>query len=215
MRGITIILNGEETHTGYDLDLVQEKKEIGKPTVQSYTVEVPGRNGLLNLTKGLTGKVAYYNRPLKFQYFGDGERSRLLEIDAIISRYHGETVRIIDDDYPNHFYEGEVTVETELRSNYITVTLEVDAQPFRLKREKTVYTSTINGDTMISLVNESIEAIPTITVTADTKITFNGVVVSLGAGTYVDEKLALQAGFNTFKVSGTGNITFEYQEGAI
>ena len=98
MRGITIILNGESLHTGNDLDLVQEKKEIGKPTVQSYTVQVPGRNGLLNLTKALTGKVSYYNRTLSFQYFGSGSRAGLLELDAIMSRFHGETIRIIDDD---------------------------------------------------------------------------------------------------------------------
>lgn len=215
MRGITIIFNNEEIHTGDDLDLVQEKKEIGKPEIQSHTVKVPGRNGLLNLTKGLTGKVAYYNRTLKFQYFGSGTRERLIEIDTIISRYHGETVRIIDDDCPDHFYEGEVSVSTTFKYNYITITLTVDAQPFRLKRDKTVFSTQINGETMISLVNESIEAIPTITVTSDTMITFNGVTVSLSAGTYEAEAFTLQTGGNSLEVSGTGKITIEYQEGAI
>lgn len=215
MRGITIILNGESVHTGNDLDLVQEEKEIGKPDIQSYTVEVPGRNGLLNLTKGLTGKVAYYNRPMKFQYFGEGKRARLLDLDARMSYYHGETVRIIDDDYPDHYYEGEMSVSSEIHANYITFELSVDAQPFRLKNNKTIYSQEIAGDVSIALNNESIDAVPTITVTGETSLTFNGLTTKVSAGTYVAEDFILHRGVNTFAVSGTGTITFEYQEGAI
>lgn len=215
MRGILIIFNNEETHTGYDLDLVQEEKKIEKPEVQTYTVKVPGRNGLLNLTKGLTGKVTYYNRALSFQYFGAGSRSRLLELDDEFSKYHGQTIRIVDDDHPEHYYEGEATVDTEIHGNYITIVLEVDAQPFRLKRELTRVSQEIAGAATVRLVNESIEAIPVITVTAETSITYGETTITLNAGTHTVDALTLRAGVNVFEVSGTGTITIEYQEGAI
>ena len=215
MRGITIIFGTEMIHTGDDLDLVQEKKEISKPEIQSFTAQVPGRNGLLNLTKALTGKVTYYNRSLSFQYFGTGDRDYLLEIDTYMSRLHGQTIQVIDDDYPNHYYEGEVSVDTALKSNYIIVTLDVDAQPFRLRRNKTVYSREISGTTLVYLDNESIGAIPTITVTAETSITFKGKTVSVSAGTYTIDAFELDSGVNTLEVTGTGKITFEYQEGAI
>ena len=215
MRGITIILNGESVHTGNDLGLVQEVKEIDKPDIQSYTVEVPGRNGLLNFTKGLTGKVVYSNRSMKFQYFGSGSRAELLRLDTVMSYYHGETVRIIDDDYPEHFYEGEISVESEFNGNYITITLTVDAQPFRPKINRTVYSQKIAGKTTIILNNESIDAVPTITVTAETSIKVNGLSTTVSAGTYIAEDFTLHRGANTFEVSGTGEITFDYQEGAI
>lgn len=215
MRGITIIFNDSRIHTGDDLDLVQEKKSIGKPTIQTYTVQVPGRNGLLNLTKGLTGKVAYNNRPLSFQYFGTGDRERLLYLDALMSQYHGETIRIIDDDYPDHYYEGEVSVSTVFNYNYVTITLTVDAQPFRLKVKPTVIERTISEETVIRLINESIPAVPVITVDATLTVTFNGVSQSLAAGTHTVEDFELKRGVNEFTVSGTGTISFEYQEGAI
>lgn len=217
MRGITIILNNAWIHTGDDLDLVQEKKEIGKPTPQSFTVQVPGRNGLLNLTKGLTGKVTYYNRPLSFQYFGTGDRERLLYLDAYMSRFHGETIRIVDDDYPGYYYEGEAQVETEFSKsgNYITIKLTVDAQPFRLKWDPTIVSRSISGDTKIRLYNESIPAIPEIKVTSTMTINFGSVNVTLEAGTYSVESLELQRGVNDFLVTGTGVITIKYQEGAI
>lgn len=217
MRGITIILNDAWIHTGDDLDLVQEKKEIGKPTPQSFTVQVPGRNGLLNLTKGLTGKVTYYNRSLSFQYFGTGDRERLLYLDAYMSRFHGETIRIVDDDYPNHYYEGEASVETTFApsGNYITIKLTVDAQPFRLKLDPTVYSRSVSGIAKIRLYNESIRAIPEITLSSAMTVEYGSVSYSLEAGTYSIESFELQRGVNDFVVSGNGVITFKYQEGAI
>ena len=215
MRGISIIFNNEKIHTGADLDLVQEVKEIGKPDVQTYTVQVPGRDGLINMTKSLTGKVSFYNRSLTFQYFGTGDRAQLLELDAIMSRYHGQTIRIIDDDHPNHYYEGEATVTSELHANYITITLEVDAQPFRLKLEPTVYIRDINGTVNLYLNNENIEAIPVITTTGEIAITFNGLTTNIGAGSYTLENLVLQSGVNMLTIAGKAVVTIEYQEGAI
>lgn len=216
MRGITIIFNGEDVHTGDDLDLVQEEKTIGKPTIQSYTVQVPGRNGLLNLTKSLTGKVMYYNRSLFFKYFGDGDLERLLELDAVMSGYHGQTIRIIDDDYPDHYYEGEASVSTEFHSGYVNITLTVDAQPFRLKRKPTVVSREVNNNTIeVSIRNESIEAIPTFTIDGNISITFNGEKVSLSTGTYTVERIQFRGGVNVLTISGSGKVTIEYQEGAI
>lgn len=220
MRGITIILNGESVHTGNDLDLVQEVKTIGKPEIQSHTVEVPGRNGLLNLTKGLTGKVTYFNRELEFQYFGTGKRDRLLEIDAFMSRYHGQTIRIIDDDYPDWYYEGEASVETEINGNYITISLTVDAQPFRRKLAPTVesydYSYLETGKAAEFHIRiDGVAVIPTITVIAESAFNKRGTQkVTLSPGTYTIETFELTPGDNTFYV-WYGIFTFEYQEEAI
>ncbi|MBM6667547.1 hypothetical protein H6A64_06800 [Lacrimispora saccharolytica] len=215
MRGITIILNNERFHTGNDLDLVQEKKEIGKPDIQSYTVQIPGRNGLLNLTKGLTGKVNYYNRPLSFQYFGTGKRERLLWLDKIMSFYHGETVRIIDDDYPEYYYEGEASVSTEFHPNYITITLSVDAQPYRKRLVWTTRRYRVTGSANLCIQNENMPVIPEITVTDPIGVTHDKSSYDLTEGTYKIDDFELARGNNIFEVSGSGIITFKYQEGTI
>lgn len=215
MRGITIIFNDEEIHTGNDLDLVQEKKEIGKPTTQSFSVEVPGRNGLLNLTKALTGAVTYYNRPLSFQYFGTGDRDHLLELDAYMSRFHGHTIQIVDDDYPDHYYEGEASVNTELHGNYITIVLTVDAQPFRFRRDLTILRRDIDGTITLNLDNESIDVVPIVTVTGEITLTYKNTTTSLSAGTYSLDAFVLHGGVNLVEISGAGTISIEYREGAI
>lgn len=213
MRGITIVLNGKSVHTGNDLDLVQEEKDLGKPRVQSYTVEVPGRHGLLNLTKGLTGEVVYSNRTLRFQYFGSGKRSDLLELDAAFSQYHGETVQIIDDDYPEDYFEGEVEVSTKIHGNYITIQLTVNAQPFRFARTETKVTRAVSSDFNIvyQIDNPGVSVVPTVTVTGEVKVTMNNVSYTLSAGTYISEELTLRRGLNAFTLSGDGTISFSYR----
>lgn len=215
MRGVKITYGNESIHTGNDLGLVQEIKKIGKPEIQTDTVAVPGRNGLLNLTKSLTGKVCYYNRSIELQYFGNGSRADLLKLDSRFSKYHGQTVRIIDDDYPDYYYEGEVVVNTEIYPNYILIGLTIDAQPFRLKNELTEVSVRITSQGNVNVENEFMPTIPTITVGASMSITFGSKKVTLSAGTYTIDDFELSAGVNTFLVSGTGNITFKYREGAI
>lgn len=219
MRGIQIELNGVWYDTGDDFGCVMEKKEIERPKVQSHFVEVPGRNGLLNLTSGLTGRVTYFNRNLKYRFFRDGKRSELLEIDAYFSALHGKTCRIFDEDYLGYYFEGEITVESKFYPNYMIVELTVNAQPFRFKftttvKSANVYTSSIN----MTIHNEQMPTAPTIRVVGDdVTITFKGTSVTLRAGYYTVDKFILESGNNIFtlKSNGSSTVTFEYQEGAI
>lgn len=216
MRGITIIKDNIRIHTGNDLDLIQEAKELGNPTPQSYLVEVPGRNGLLNLTKGLTGKVCYNNRPLKFQYLGTGNHDILLDTVDVFNTFHGETIRIIDDDTPDWYYEGEASVETKRDGVLVTITLNVNADPFRQKLKVT------NVDTILSTTEKSIVVnnygvviTPTFIVSDSAHIAFNSNTYTLSAGAYVIEDIELKPGSNTLKVSGSGTLTVQYREAKI
>ena len=216
MRGITIILNNERIHTGKDWDLVQEKKEIGNPEIQSYLVQVPGRNGLLNLTKGLTGNVCYNNRPLSFQYFGTGTNSELLELIDTVNRYHGETIQIIDDDTPDYYYEGECSIDIDRKPNYVTITLEVDANPFKVKNNQTVLTVNLTSDVQsISTVNKGVPVMPLFTVSNTATISKDNATVTLSAGTYEVNDIEVKRGANIFDVSGNGTLTITYREAII
>lgn len=210
MRGITIVLNDESIHTGNDLDLVQEEKEIGKPKIQSYEIEVPGRNGLLNLTKSLTGEVAYLNRTLRFRYFGSGKRSELLAIDEAFNRYHGETIQIIDDDYPDHYYEGEASVSSEIYGNYIIVILTVDAQAFRFAREQTSKNFVSSTEKTWNFEYTGFPVAFTLQTSKEVTVTFNGITTTFSSGKYMNEGYVLKRGNNTIKLSANSNVTIFY-----
>lgn len=213
MRGVTIITDNSRIHTGDDFDLVQEEKEIGMPDVQSYLVEVPGRNGLLNLTKGLTGGISYKNRTIKLQYLATGRRDNLLEIQDFFNNYHGEFVKIIDDDTPNYYYSGEMEVETKWNNNLLTISLEVNAEPFREHVERTnvsTLLSTEGKDVVIN--NQGVSVVPTITVRDTAKIIFGNKSYTLSEGMYSINELEMKHGFNIYRVSGSGLLTISYRE---
>lgn len=216
MRGIKIIYNGSAIHTGNDLDLVQEIKTIDTPSVQSYQVEVPGRNGLLDLTKGLTGSTCYNNRELQFQYFGSGKRDRLLELRDTFNRYHGERIQIIDDDTPDYYYDGVAEMSSELHGTYITLSLTVDADPFRKSVEPILVRKDLTSAPMIvEIYNPGVESVPKFYVETDARIVKDGVTTYLGAGTYTLPKYALSRGNNRFTVSGSGSLVIGYKEAII
>jgi len=213
VRGIAILAGKEEFHTGDDLDLVQEEKKIGMPQTQSYTVEVPGRNGLLNLTKSLTGEVTYTNRELSFRFFCTGSFEHMQAAEQTLTRLHGETVRLIDDDTPEYYYEGELSFEvTERKLNYRIFTLQIDAQPFKTCLFATVLEENVKELREIYIDNEGVAVIPEITVSDSMRLTFRDSEFCLEKGTYQTDQIILQQGVNKFKLIGNGKIRFSFYE---
>lgn len=220
MRGILIYDPsagvGAGIHTGDDLDLVQTEKEIENPTVQSYRVQVPGRNGLLNLTKSLTGRVCYNNRKLSFVYIGTGTREDLQGLKDEFDQYHGETLRIVDDDHPRYYYDGEFSIESKIIGNYIRIEIEVDALPFRYALLDTVNIGSVTATgTNVIINNPGVAVVPTVKVTAQTVMTIGGKTYNLSAGTYSDLDIILETGDNTINFKGSGKYTVTFQEAMI
>lgn len=216
MRGIEIIKDTFKIHTGDDLGLVQEVKEIGNPTPQSYLVEVPGRNGLVNLTKGLTGNVMYSNRSLKFQYLASGTYEEVEETIDFFNSLHGETFKVIDDDTPEYYYEGEATVTVAHTGILVTITLELNANPFRERLDLTNTTTTLTtADKILVVNNYGVVVQPTFIVDNTAKIVYKGNTYTLSAGTYEISDVELKTGYNSFIVSGSGNLTIQFREAKI
>lgn len=216
MRGITIITDTNTVHTGYDLDLVQEVRDIGAPEVQSYLVEVPGRNGLLNLTKGLTGSVTYKNRTLKFQYLGSGNREDLLEVETLFKSYHGEVIQVVDDDTPNYYYEGEASVNTKWSNNLLTITLEVNANPFMERLELTSISCLLATTTKdMTVTNEGVDVCPIVKVDGTASIQVGTDIYTLDDGEYTIRSFLLKHGNNLLRVTGSGTLTIKYREARV
>ena len=214
MRGIEIIRNGCSIHTGDDLDLVQTSKVIGVPEVQSYLVEVPGRNGLLNLTKGLTGEVAYKNRTLKMEYVSLDKKETQLEVLDTMNSYHGDFIRIIDDDTPDYYYEGECTVSSEWNGVVLTITLEIDAYPFRRALVPTTASVALtSSDITFVMRNDGRPVKPVVIVETSAVIIHDGSRYTLSPGRYTG--LTLQTGNNTITCSGSGTLTISFEEARI
>jgi hypothetical protein len=212
MRGILI---NNTIHTGLDLGLVMEAKDLGSPSVQKNTVEIPGRNGLLDMSEALTGEPSYNNRTQTYKFIGDGSRELVLSLIDVVTSYHGQYITIVVDDYEDWYYEGRVEVAYVDNYNYVEFELVVDAQPFRYARELTSVSYTGITNQEITLNNRGVTVIPKIVTDAETTIVYGGVTYHLSAGTYEPEDLALRRGDNVYTITTEGTITIEYREAVL
>ena len=222
MRGIKFIdiASGAIKHTADDWDLIMSSKVIGTPTPRSLKVDMGDRDGDLDLSEVMRGRVSYKNRALSFSFTCTAPQPTWADLrDEIAGFIHGKRLMIVDPDTPNHYYIGRCTLHEPSYIGEAIMFLEVsvDADPYRLSNtETTVSKSVNNGDTM-SLINSTMPVVPLITVSANMTIAFGSFSSSLASGsTYEIPKITLASGVNTIRITaGSGTITFTYRQGVI
>lgn len=212
MNGVTF----GEYHSYNDLSLYLNSKSISAPTVKTSTVEIEGGDGVLDLTEYF-GRVNYDNRTLSFEFTYIGEPSEFMTVfSALQNKLHGKKMRITLDDDPDYYYKGRVTLSAwKADKTTGTITVDVDAEPYKYKQNKTSVTDSVTDSADITLTNDVRSAVPLITTTADFTIVYNGTTTVTTAGTFTIPTLELKEGNNVVSVTGTGDITFEWQEGRL
>lgn len=211
MRGIYI--NGQ--HTGQNISLVMTEKNIGTPVVQTYKVDVPGRNGSLDLSEFLTGDICYSNRSLNFKFIADGNREKILTAIDKMMMFHGQQADIILEDYSDYYYKGRIAIDCKDYGCYAEFEMSVDAKPFRMAREKKRVVFDIASAETIHLENPGVSVIPNVTVSSSVTIVRNEKRISLSKGQYYLNELKLLNGSNDFSVEGNAEVIFEYREAFI
>lgn len=212
MKGITF----GTLHSYKDLNLILSKKEIGAPPVKENKLEIEGADGSIDLTE-VFGRPTFGDVTHKFTFTSISRNDSLTQYSAVKNALHGQKLRIILDDDPAFYYVGRCYVSSYTDEKGIgTILVECDCEPYRYKLTKTVVTKAVDGTEIITLTNGRKRAVPEITIATDTSlnIVYQAVNIwDLGAGSYTLPDLELVQGDNVVTVTGTGNITFTWQEG--
>ena len=191
---------------------------ISVPEPNLTYLEVPGRNGRLDLSEALTGDVTYANRTIKLALAGNVSVASWVErCKHIFNSYHGRMVKVIFDDDPDHYYQGRASVSDPQRvRNGGQFSLTVDADPFRYDVELTAVTFTgTNSSVTGTLVNARMPVCPAITVSAACELVVGSVTYSLLAGTRTVPAFILMEGSTEFTVNGANKVTFSYRQGVL
>lgn len=210
------------THSD-DLGLFLTAYEIEAPEVQRYTVEVPGRNGVLDLTSALFGEAKFYNRKIEIELsavYSPYSTAWPDILTAVLKSIHGQTLDVAFDDDPDWHWAGLCEVSPDADNDSFTIT--VDAEPFKYKTDATAVTVSLTADEeqTITLSNEYVAVAPTITVDGgdDVNVTIVCGTSSLviGEGTYTSS-LTLGAGETEWTISADEDctVTISYQEGTL
>jgi hypothetical protein len=203
-------------HTYDDLHLILSKKEIGSPAVKTKKIDVEGADGELDLTE-FFGEPKYENVRHKFEFSTIIPQAMFItQFSDIKNALHGKKLKIILDDEPGAYYVGRLFVSNFTDEKGIgKVTIEADCEPWKYKAAPTVISQTFTETATITLANARKRAVPEVQIeTADKlRLAFGFNVWDLGAGSYTLPELELVEGENVVEVTGTGTITFTYQEG--
>ena len=194
---------------------------ISVPEANTVILEVPGRNGNLDLSEALTGDVTYRNREIKLELASSVNLQTWYEKCLhIFNTYHGKNVTVIFDDDPDHYYNGRASVSDPQRvRNGGAFIFTVNAEPFRYSVTEKNVTATVS--TSASSVTKTITnngrmpVCPTITTTKACQMVSGGITYSLLQGTQTIPAFILPQGNTSVKiqVSGGVTVTFKYREG--
>ena len=228
-NGATIIVEdtSKQYHTYDDWGLYITNTDcIGEPEQYTRYVEVPGRQGKIDLTGVLSAAPVFLSRKIKINLAGTRYRTRW---DGVISTFRNEVMghkcKIIFDNDPDHYWYGRIgIIDFSSALNLGKFTIDIpDADPYKYSTstsadpwlwdpfnfETGVITYiggvTITGSGSITIHKGHMPTTPNIVVSALQSSTFT---VTYGGKTY-----SLTVGSNlipSIKVGGSSDVTLDF-----
>lgn len=133
-----IRFNGKHSYRDYGM-WTSKPPDFGVPETKTRLVDIPGADGLLDLTEAAGGTIRYGNRQLQFVFMAEvnaDERDALR--DLLNNEIHGQFVTVIADCDPEWYYEGRAAVSfTDISRFKMKINISVDAQPYKLAHDMT------------------------------------------------------------------------------
>lgn len=207
---------GEQSSADWGLKLYDF--QISQPEPQTAYVDVPFRDGQLDFSTALTdGIVRYKNRTLTMGFDILGNWSQwLTAISQINNALLGQRVRIRTQMDEEYYYLGRCSVSSAKESLAIgSITVTATCDPYKYKLTPTVKEFDVSGSLSVSLQNDRMPTVPTVTTDGEITIQFGESTIVFPAGTRRAPALLLLEGNNPMILTGTGHIKFEYQEGSL
>lgn len=191
---------------------ILSEKKIGLPNIKKQTTNIPGRDGEIDFSE-FTGRICYENRDIEMKFTLIDKKNILQQASDIFDALHSRRVKIIFSEDPDYYYVGRLSVETfKLEKTLGVLTVSADCEPWKYKKNITKKVFDVSGTKTVICENLNREIMPLITTTAQMQIEMNNNSFSMSAGTRYHDGIIFVKGNNELKLTGTGKVTFEYQE---
>lgn len=206
----------DDIHSFHDLNLILSAVKISPAKPKTNYIDIPGGDGSKDLTEA-HGEVKYSDRDITFTFtvFPKDEMTFEERQTAVSNVLNGKRCRITLDKDPYFYYQGRVTVDEYLQDrNLKQFTIKAVVRPYKWKQHETVAAFDLTSAVQtVILHNSKKSVVPTIICTGSTRIVFGDTIHTLGEGTFKVLDICLVEGINTLQLSGSGTVTFTYQEG--
>ena len=243
-NGVKIIVEatGKFYHTFDDWGLyITNTDYIGEPKQYTRYIEVPGRNGLLDLSEAISGRQIYTSREIKINLAGHRDKT---DWDGVISAFrndiNGKVCRLIFDNDPSHYWHGRIEIKDfssvlNLGKFVIDVptadpykySLTSSAEPwlwdpFNFETDYVTYIGaiTVNGTKIVTIPHGHMATSPELVVSDMTSPTFtvavNGVTYPLTVGTNRIPSIIVGGDVDVdLEFTGNGKVQIVYRSGSL
>ena len=173
---------------------------LSQPSPKTYTVDIPGGNGKLDLTEFLTGDTLYDNRSQEFVFaiidVKDFEHTKT-EISNFL---HGKAYDYQITMDPNYTYHGRFTVADASHTKYLNgvvgiIQISIEADPFKFKEKQIFSVESIGGKTAY-FESGRMRVKPSITTSTLTKVICNNKLTTIPQGTWSINDVLFTEGTN-------------------
>ena len=200
-----LIVNGVDLAVRYNMVLL-DGYTLSPTEPKTTTVEIPGRDGVLDLTESLIGDVSYDNRSMSFTFLiVDLEQFEVVKTQ-VSNALHGRKFNFEMTMDPGYTYTGRFKIKSYTHTatwshgicGYIDV--EIDAEPYKLKSHY-VYNLNATGGAMFNLESGRKKVHPIVEISAPARIRFKDVVYRIGAGRFQLNDILFEEGINEIYIN--------------
>lgn len=132
----------DDRNTWTDWHLVPTSRPvITPPEVKNKTIDIPGANGVLDLTDSLTKYPIYGNRTGSFEFMVVNDFYQIVNThqewherySEIMNYLHGQRMKMRLEDDPDWWYFGRFKVDSwSTGRSHSTITISYDLDPFKI-----------------------------------------------------------------------------------
>lgn len=209
---------------------------VAPPPVKENAVEIPGGDGVLDLTDALAGRPTYGNRTGSWTFYVENDfKDWTVLYSEIMAYLHGRDLQAVLEDDPGYYYEGRFSVnEWKSDKNWSQITINYNVGPYKKNESwggedwlwdpfnfetgviKNYRNLPVSGELTVVVTHDVMETVPVIICSASgMSVDFRNVTYSLNKGSNVINTIILREGDNEFTFHGTGLITIETTEGRL
>ena len=200
-----LIVDGVDLTVRFQMILL-DGYTLSPPEPKTYTVDIPGGDGVIDLTQSLTGDVAYKNRQQEFPFMVVNPDSFERVKTEVSNFLHGKAFDYQMTMDPGYTYHGRFTVTEYGHTLYSypglvgIFSIKIDADPYKLKGHMT-YKLNATGGQSFRLESGRKPVHPTIECSQPCKVTWNNIVTQVPTGTYRLNNILFTEGFNEIYIN--------------
>ena len=128
----SIIFGGKNSWDDWHL-VPTSRPVFNPPKPKTKTLDIPGGDGLLDVSELLTGYPVYENRTGSFEFMvHNGYEEWQVAYSNIMDYLHGKRLRAVLEDDPDYFYEGRYSVNAwKSDKAYSLITIDYSVGPYK------------------------------------------------------------------------------------